>query len=343
MTTTGRDSSPDHRGGDTAALAVTGFTIADREYFVGLVAMLTSLRRQGHDFPVVILDLGLTAPQREILERDFGARAVQLPEAAGRHPHLLGPFAHLLDPTGIVVYLDADLFVTRPFDDLLAAAADGKVCAVTDLASGRWFAEWEQALSLGHPVRREAYVNLGCVVFSTEHFPDLLDHWWDGCARLAETFEFPTAESEPFAFADQDVLNALLLSEVPAERRLTLPLQVQPMRWQQLARTEVTDLRTFACTFDGRPTAFLHPVVRPKPWQHQWHRTLYGSGYERCLREVVATSPAAVRVAGAPLPLWLRPGRMGTVRWRAATIVTKLVRAVRRPFGALKRAVRDRR
>ena len=61
------------------------------------------------------------------------------------HPYLLGPFPHLLDPTGIVVYLDADLIVTRPLDDLIDGGRGGEVCAVTDVDRDRWFPEWEPA------------------------------------------------------------------------------------------------------------------------------------------------------------------------------------------------------
>ncbi len=328
--------SPDSTGEDLAPCSTTGFTIADRNYFIGLVAMLTSLRRQGHAFPMVVLDLGLTAPQREILEREFGVSLFERSEVADRHPFLLGPFAHLLEPNGLVVYLDADVIVTRPLDDMLEAAGAGKFCAFPDLVPERWFSEWAPTLALTAPMRRETYVNLGCVVFSTEEFPDLLRRWWECCADLATTVCLPAPPDQPFAYADQDVLNALLMSEVPAERKWILSRDAQPMRWRELARTKLVDTRTLACTFDGNPTAVLHAVTTPKPWQPQWRRALYASGYERCLREAVATSASAVRASETPLPLWLRPGWRGTLRWRLGSWKTE----GRRRLAPVKRAVR---
>ena len=317
--------------------ATTGFTIADRNYFIGLVAMLTSLRRHGHDFPVVVLDLGLTPPQRDVLEREFDARAVVRSEVADWHPHLLGPFPHLFDPSGIVVYLDADLILTRPLDDLLAAAADGKLCAIVDeIVADRWFAAWEPTLALTTPLRHGRYVNLGCLAFSAEQLPDLLRRWWECCAGFVGTLQLPTSHGEPFALGDQDVLNALLMSEVPADQQQSLAPDLQPQRPGDLARTKLVDARTLACTVDGHPVAILHPVSKPKPWQAQRRQAFYGSGYERCLRETVAASAGAIAAAETPLPVWLHPGWRGTLHWRLGVWWTQ----VRGKLGSVKRAVR---
>ena len=311
--------------------AITAFTIADSKYFIGLIAMLASLRRQGHDFPVVVLDLGLTSPQREVLERDFGVGLVEQSEIVGLHPYLLGSFPHLLEPEGIFVYLDADVIVTRPLDDLIAAAADGMLCVFADeIVAGRWFEEWESGLSLRGPLRDGPYVNLGCLVYSTEQFPDLLRRWWECTGELPDTLTFPMDWSEPFAFGDQDVLNALLMSEVAADRQWVLPPETQPMRPEQLARTKLVNAQTLACTYQGRSTALLHPVSKPKPWQPQDRQALYGSGYEQCLRELVACSAGSIRASGTPLPTWLQPGWRGTLWWRRAVWRTAVRRRLRR-------------
>ena len=46
------------------------FTIADANYFLGLVALVNSLRLQGHADPITVLDLGLQTDQREALETE---------------------------------------------------------------------------------------------------------------------------------------------------------------------------------------------------------------------------------------------------------------------------------
>ena len=46
------------------------FTIADATYFLGLVALVNSLRLQGHADPITVLDLGLRAEQREALKTE---------------------------------------------------------------------------------------------------------------------------------------------------------------------------------------------------------------------------------------------------------------------------------
>src|SRR4051812_49061180 len=43
------------------------YCVADARYFLGLVALLNSLRLHGHPEPVYVLDRGLTGSQREHL------------------------------------------------------------------------------------------------------------------------------------------------------------------------------------------------------------------------------------------------------------------------------------
>ena len=67
------------------------FTIADATYFVGLVALVNSLRLQGHADPITVLDLGLQAEQREVLQAECDL--VMPPHASQRHPWLMEPTA----------------------------------------------------------------------------------------------------------------------------------------------------------------------------------------------------------------------------------------------------------
>src|SRR5205823_2574176 len=43
------------------------YAVADRNYFIGAVALLNSLRLVGHDEPLFLIDAGLTPAQRQLL------------------------------------------------------------------------------------------------------------------------------------------------------------------------------------------------------------------------------------------------------------------------------------
>jgi hypothetical protein len=325
------------------AASVTCFTMADADNFIGLVAMVTSLRVHGHDFPVVVLVLGFTPAQCRALESELACRVIRLPEAVGRHPFLLAPFPYLVDPEGIVVCLDADVIVTAPLGPLLDAAVDGNVCVVTDFLEERWYAEWTAIFGLTAPLRRQAYVNSGFVAFTTGHFPDLLRRWWDCCDALAPTLRALPPRRDPVALPDQDALNALLMSEVPQDRQRVAPRHAEPMTPREVSRTVLVDADRLVCTFEGKATAFVHPVGRPKPWQRRPRQQRHRSGYELCLRRLVAVSGPTLRAAGTDLPAWLRPGWRGdiTLRWLAALTRARRVKfRVKRVLSTLKHRVR---
>ena len=192
------------------------FTISDADNFLGLVAMVKSLRQQGHHERVTVLDLGLSPAQRGAL--GAGVQLVQLPETDGRHPFFLVAFPSLLQPEGTVVCIDADVIATQTLGPVLAAAARGMVCAAPDFLADRWFAEWQSIFGLAQAPRRGVYVNAGFVAFSTEHFPHLLHRWWECCEGLAAHHSWPLPRRDPVGLLDQDAFNALLMSEVPEDR-----------------------------------------------------------------------------------------------------------------------------
>jgi hypothetical protein len=325
--------------------SVTCFTMADADNFIGLVAMVASLRIQGYAFPVVVLDLGLTSAQRVALGEETACTVVRRRDITDRHPFLLAPFPFVLGAEGIVGYLDADVIVTRPLGAMLDAAVEGKVCVVADFLVDRWFAEWGPIFGLRAALRRQAYANAGFVAFSTAHFPDLLRRWWECCDALVPTLRMPMPQSDPLALPDQDALNALLMSEVPQDRQLVLPAHAEPMTPRQLSLTKLVGTLRLACAYDGQVTQFLHPVGSPKPWQPQPKQKLYRSGYELCLRRLLATSAPTLRAAETELPGWLRPGLVGdvTLRWLAALTWMRTTKfRVKRALSPLKRRVLER-
>jgi hypothetical protein len=315
----------------------TFYTIADAGFFPGLVALLNSLRLTGNSGELVVLDRGLTASQRALVEEYV--TLVELPEAPAGSPMLLKPYAHRLEPTGIVILVDSDMIVTRSLADIAALAADGRICAFPDPLPhrGRWFAEWEQTLELRAPLRRRTYLNAGFLAFSAGHWPDLLGRWWELCGRIPREQHFGRYE-QPFWAGDQDVLNAILSSEIPEEAIAELHADGEAYP-EDLLETVVVDERTLSCELRGRPTSILHYSLGPKAWERKALVRLRDDAYVRLLPRLLLGDDVALRLEPNSLPLWLRPG----VRARAVVRGADLAHGgVRGAVHALPRPVRDR-
>lgn len=292
-------------------------TIADSSHYVGLVALVNSLRLQGHDDPITVLDVGLTPAERAELAPHCD---VVDPPVPGRHPWLLAPHACLARPADVVVSVDADVIVTAPLDDLLARARDGRICAFPDRLARRWFAEWEQVFRLPAPPRRETYVNTAFLALSTRAHPELLRDWAERCDEIdvVPSTTPPYDFDDPRALPDQDVLNALLMSVVAPGAVSVPPADAAAQGPWQLSHTRVHDLRTLACSLDGTPTVLLHSFGAPKPWQAQPIHRVRRSAYLRCLRRLLVGDDVVLRSALRREP-WLAPGLRGEVAWHAWT------------------------
>lgn len=200
-----------------------------------------------------MLDLGLSSAQRTRLEA--AATVVDpLPEH-GSTPGIFKPFPALLEPSGPLVFLDSDMIVTRSLDRLVERAAAGKILMFSDIEPQRerWFAEWEQLFGLDGPPRRQPYLNAGFVAMSADHWPGLLERWWRACRLipLERTQSAGARSSDPFCFADQDALNALLMSEVPREKVVGLP-ELEGPSADLLPRVKVVDEQCLACRLGGQ-------------------------------------------------------------------------------------------
>src|ERR1700730_18340831 len=68
-------------------VGVRFYTIADQSYFLGLVAMVNSLRFHGHWDPVTVLDLGLLPNQRAVLREQ--CEFVLPPDGVRPHPWMI--------------------------------------------------------------------------------------------------------------------------------------------------------------------------------------------------------------------------------------------------------------
>jgi hypothetical protein len=334
------------------------YTVSDARFFLGTVGLLNSLRLVGHTEPLVILDCGLTDTQRALL----APHCQVVPFARDRvaNPMLLKPFAKLLAPRGVVAILDSDMVLTQSLAPVLTWAAQGKICAFVDPLATRWFAEWETLFALPAPPRRQPYLNAGCVVLSTAHWPALLDQWWAACERSwvrPTLYEGADYQHAPTAGGDQDALNAVLMSCVPADAIVTLPREQAAARAELGAGVTITDLATLACTYRGQPTLLLHGSGKYKPWDALGWLLVPASPYVRLLRRLLTGPDVAVRVPPAALPAWLRGERTWAVRLldranRVSSAVTALpavfplarwlFRGSRRAAGLARRALLSR-
>lgn len=298
------------------------FTIADAGYALGLMALVNSLRLQGHHDPVTVLDLGMTADQKALIGRSCEL-VTPTPDAVA-HPWLMEPYAATLRTAETVVYIDSDVIITDSLNPILDAAAGGRICAFPDYSPDRWFAEWESIFGLPAAPRRQTYVNAGFLALSTEHHPGVLDRWLELCRTISDhpnAFDIPHLDS-PTAFTSQDALNALLMSEV-AEEHLHIQSVDAAAQGPQLMRTRLDDPRTLRCSSDGHRITLLHAFGSTKPWKPEARSDLRRSSYVLGLRRLLVGDDVETCVPDPLLPPWLRRGWRG---WMWLTLVSARTR-----------------
>lgn len=300
-------------------MSVTYFTVSNHTYFLGTVALLNSLRVTGNEDPFVVLDAGLTSDERTALEAH--TNVVSASEDRG-NPVLLKPYPHLLDASGVIVVIDSDIIVTSSLAPITSLAREGKICvcpAWVEAARTRWFAEWADTLQLRAPLRREDWVHDGFVVFDTAHWPDLLERWWEVC-NLVPSSEIFTSGA-PFNAGDADALNALLMSEVPREGLAILP----PGEEVYAGDVKIDDMKTLACSVDGRAARFIHVPDRPKPWERSGWLRRGAAVYLRLMRRLLLSGDATLRLDADQVPIWLRAGPSGRLALTAFGGLTKVL------------------
>jgi hypothetical protein len=289
------------------------YCVSSARYFLGAVALVNSLRLLGHPEPIFVLDAGLSALQRQQLERE--ATVVSAP--GDTTPFLLKTVAPHSHPAEVMVLIDADVIVTRPLTDLIDRASEGRVLVV-EHEHDRFFPQWGELLGLRRS-RRRHYVSSGFILAGgapggrvvelmheaqprigidetpySAHSPDL--------ESLRTSFQ-DTPEGHPFFFADQDVLNAVLSSEIAEDEVETLD------RWAE-ASTPFDGLRVLDAAAlrsrydDGTEPYVVHHYMPAKPWLER----TYDGPYSRLLRRLLARDDVAIRLPKGQLPLRLRRG-----------------------------------
>ncbi|MFI8528804.1 hypothetical protein ACIGMX_00940 [Streptomyces aquilus] len=282
------------------------YSVSDRRFFPGLVALLNSLRLVGHDEPLIVVDAGLTPGQRELL-----ADHVELlrAPASEQHPVFLAPAGPVQRPSQVAILIDADIIVTRHLSELVEAAGAGRVVGfVNDPPNDvRFHPEWGPALGLG-PLRRQPYLNAGFVAFPAALSSRLLPEWTEGQNAIGvEGTRYGRGSLEdPFYFADQDVLNAILAARFGSGELLFLEHRLAPH--PPFRGVNLVDERTLACRYgDGAEPYLLHHVLA-KPWLKATPNTVYST----LLSRLLLAPDVTLRLDPGQLPLRLRQG------WAAA-------------------------
>ena len=302
------------------------YCVASRPYFLGAVGLVNSLRLIGHLDPIHVMDYGLMPEQRDAL-----APHVELSEApAGREPYTLKPVLPLAHPADVMVLLDSDMIVTRSLAPLIAEAARGRVVAFENNVQ-RSLGEWGSLLDVG-PIEPRPYLNSGFVALGRDPGEEVLGLLEDRQRRVdLERSYFGRHEDEyPLLYADQDVLNAILASRVPAERVVAKELRLAPMI--PFEGLQVAGGRSLRCVYsDGTEPFLVHHSLSPKPWQ----RPAYDGVYSRLLRRLLNGQDVAVRVPEREIPLGLRTGGLSAaerlrvkardqIRWRLGGLRERL-------------------
>jgi hypothetical protein len=286
------------------------YCVADERYFLGAVGMINSLRLQGHDEPIFLLDRGLRPDQRDLI-----SSAVTLVPARTEIPGwLMKTVAPLANPATVMVLIDADMIVTRSMADLIAAASDGRVVAF-EAGYERFVPDWGDLLSLG-PIRRGPYLSSALVVLGGPVGQEVL-RVMAGRQPVVRRMiaSGPERDRSPYAFMalDQDVLNAVLAARVEPERVVVLPHRLAPdLPFEGLRLASGPRPR---CAYrDGTEPYVVHHLVvtrlptlersGDKPWLGRVPSSLYSRLLTRCL-----LGPGlAVTVPEREVPLRLRDG-----------------------------------
>ena len=100
---------------------VAFYAVSDSAHFIGLVALVNSLRLAGHTEPLLVADCGLEGWQRRLLAPHADVRTVP----KGALPHLQKGVLPLEESAAVMVLMDADLIVLQSLAPLLDEAAKG--------------------------------------------------------------------------------------------------------------------------------------------------------------------------------------------------------------------------
>lgn len=316
------------------------FTITDSRFFVGTVGLLNSLRLTGNDEELVVLDRGLTPEQRERLNPHV--TLFDLPDEIEASAYAVKPYPARMDVGGIVVVIDSDVIVTNRLEPYYRAAGDGKICMFPSHFSAEWrfFEEWSEIFGLAAPLRRDQpYLAAGYLAISMEKWPSFFERWWKAC-ELLPTPPPPRDDTSPLGQLDQDALNAILMSEIPADA-----IEELPAFEFNLSLVKVVDEKTLACRDASGAVPLLHTTRSPKVWQPEGWRHVEGitRAFVRLMPRVLFADDVPLNLSRREVPVWLRGGIPSRVLARTISAYNHMPWVLRRTRRIPARTVREAR
>lgn len=282
--------------------ALAFYCVTGRDFFPGAVALLNSLRLVGHEEPLFVLDHGLDPGQRERL----AAHAEVVPAPAGDDPPSLLKMVLPRDrPADVVALLDTDLIATRSLAPLAETAASGSLVAFENDVP-RQFPEWGELLGLGE-VRPGPYLTTSAI-FAGAAMADRVLPVVAERQRAVDTGRTWVAggdPDDPLYYLDQDVLNAVVHSQLEPEELHALDARLAPI--PPFAGVRIADRQALRCAHrDGTEPYFLHHAFR-KPWLVP----IRANPYSRLLTRLLLADDVPLRLEPGELPPRLRGGLSG--------------------------------
>jgi hypothetical protein len=302
------------------------YSVCDSRFFPGMVALLNSLRLIGHDEPIFLVDAGLTAEQRRLLSN----HVTLIPAPQNAPVILLKQLGPMKYPASVSILLDADMIVTRPLTQLIAAARSGRIVGFVDedTTEDRFFPEWSTLLGFG-PLRRQPYLNAGQLVIPDSLCHRLLELWVEGQAKVdaQRTWHGKGRLSGPLYFGDQDVLNALVATHFEPEEMMIFEHRLAP--FPPFPGLRLIDERRILCRYaDGTQPFLLHHILA-KPWLKTTRTTVYSL----LLPRLLLAPDVALRLEPDQVPLRLREGRLAVADRRRANLQALIYSHSRRQLG----------
>jgi hypothetical protein len=228
------------------------------------------------------------------------------------------------------VLVDADIVVLRSLSEVVEMARGGRVTGfVNDPPNDRRsFPEWGHALRLGE-IRPQPYLNAGLVAVPGPLQPRLLPAWTELQRTVdpAQTRYGGARLTDPFYFADQDVLNALLSSRFGPEEVAVLEHRLAPH--PPFAGLQLVDAGSLVCRYDDGVVPYLLHHTMHKPWLRATRTTVYS----RLLTRLLLADDVTIRLSPAELPTRLREGVGAELARRRDTAFVGVRTATRRQLG----------
>lgn len=302
------------------------YTVADQRFFIGAVALLNSLRITGHDEPLYLVDAGLLPEQRALL-----ADHVTIVAAPADTPAVfLAPYGPTTHPAEVAIVLDSDIVVTRHVAELVDLTRGGRMVTFVNNFPNhdRFFEAWSPTLNLG-PLRRRPYFNAGQLVIPYELTGEVLGPWVQGLRSVSyeQTWVGKSTLADPFYFGDQDVLNALAMSQLRDDRVVRLEHRLAPH--PPFGGLRLDDAATLTCRYaDGERPYFLHHTMA-KPWLTATPASVYST----LLTRLLLAEDVTVRLDPRDVPTRLRQGRRAAIAMRGSDLKARLHAQARSQLG----------